>query len=356
MGRLVALWIVAGASACIRDNWTYSPRPQVVGSPSDAAGDGADAPDVVTADIPADHSADVLVDATTDAPDDRPPSVDALPMDAGGNDAGSTDLGPADVGTRDSGAGDVGSADAGSVDANPPDTGTGCPAGMALIPAGQFLMGDASGTEPLAMPVHGVRLRAFCLDVTEVTVAAYEACPSASCTAPGTLPACNWGVTDRRNHPINCVTVEQARAYCQWRSGAGLPTEAQWEYAARRADGQPYPWGDAAPGSQLCWSGGGSIQSSTCPVRSFPAGASLHGLFDMVGSIAELTSDWFSTYTGNSTTVVDNPVGPASGSIRVIRGGNWRSTAANDVRVWYREGIDTNVPFSTGVGFRCMRE
>ncbi len=331
VGRLVALWTVVGALACVRDDWRYYSRSPDAGSPSDVA---------------------------TDAPDDRPLAIDAPPADSGSTDIGttdigSTDIGSTDIGTTDIGTTDIGTTDIGTTDVGTTDTGTGCPAGMALIPAGQFLMGDATGTEPLALPVHGVRLRAFCLDVTEVTVRAYRECPTAmGCTPTATLPACNWGVSGRDDHPINCVTAEQAIAYCVWRGGASLPTEAQWEYAARGVDGRMYPWGPEAPGAQLCWSGGGTIQPNTCPVRMFPAGA--RGLFDMGGGIAELTSDRYFTYTGNMTTYVDDPVSTGGSTIRIIRGGNWRSTSANDVRAWYREGLE--VSYSTGVGFRCMRQ
>jgi formylglycine-generating enzyme required for sulfatase activity len=206
--------------------------------------------------------------------------------------------------------------------------------------------------EPLALPVHGVRLSAFCLDVAEVTVDAYHGCPTATCTSPGIQPTCNWNVAGRGGHPVNCVTFAQAQTYCASRSGATLPTEAQWEYAARGVDGRPYPWGDAAPASQLCWSGGGTVQPNTCAGRAFPASGPF-GLFDMAGGVSEMTLDWYGPYFGNASSFEMDPPGPASGPGRIIRGGSWRSTSANDVRVYSRELMDA--AYATAVGFRCAR-
>ena len=127
---------------------------------------------------------------------------------------------------------------------------------MVLIPAGSFMMGDADTASRDAQPSHMVTLSAFCIDLTEVTVAAWRGCTSAGCTAPAAGGYCNWGMTGRETHPINCVDWNQSRAYCQSRGG-DLPTEAQWEYAARGPDAVShlYPWGNAAPDSQLCWRG-----------------------------------------------------------------------------------------------------
>ncbi len=105
-----------------------------------------------------------------------------------------------------------------------------CPSGMAVIPAGTFVMGAADLSSYRATPVHTVTLTSYCMDVTEVTVAAYATCPSETCTAPATSTNGNWMAAGRDNHPINCVTWDQSRAYCQWVHGGGgdLPTEAQW--------------------------------------------------------------------------------------------------------------------------------
>jgi len=220
-------------------------------------------------------------------------------------------------------------------------------------------MGDADTASLRAQPPHMVTLSAYCMDLTEVTVAAYRGCTS--CTAPTAGTAGfpgnngNWGVTGRDNHPVNLVDWNQARAYCQSRGG-DLPTEAQWEYAARGSDvaNHIYPWGNAAPASQLCWSGG-TIRTSTCPVQSYPAGNSPFGLFDMAGNVNEWTRDFYASYT--SAAAID-PTGPTSGQNRVYRGGAWFFTSGTlgtiDVRAAYR--FDGTPTLRDGrVGFRCAR-
>ena len=216
-------------------------------------------------------------------------------------------------------------------------------------------MGDADTLSYQAQPPHMVQLSAYCMDLTEVTVAAYRLCTAPGCTTPSTGSSCNWGVTGRDNHPINCVDWNQSRAYCQSRGG-DLPTEAQWEYAARGSDvvNHIYPWGNAAPASQLCWSGG-TIRTSTCPVQSYPAGNSPFGLFDMAGNVNEWTRDFYASYT--SAAAID-PTGPTSGQNRVYRGGAWFFTSGTlgtiDVRAAYR--FDGTPTLRDGrVGFRCAR-
>jgi formylglycine-generating enzyme required for sulfatase activity len=228
---------------------------------------------------------------------------------------------------------------------------TACPSGMVLIPAGTFTMGSSVG-EPMERPVHLVELAAFCIDTTEVTVAAYSACTASGCSRPTTGVTYNWGVKGRENHPINGVDWFQASAFCRWRSSAALPTEAQWEYAARGGDERPYPWGFDAPGSQLCWSGGGSFRTSTCPVRSFPAGASPAGLFDMAGNVWEWTADWMGDYTSGGSAAALNPTGPSTGAERVFRGGQWFSSVSSAVRTTSRGSADPS--FRDFAGFRCV--
>lgn len=227
-----------------------------------------------------------------------------------------------------------------------------CPTGMVLIPAGSFMMGDAAGYQ--AQPAHMVTLSAFCMDLTEVTVAAWRGCSAPGCTAPDTSTNCNWSASPgaREDHPINCVDWNQARAYCGF-LGGDLPTEAQWEYAARGMDSAShlYPWGNAAPGSQLCWSGGSVDRSSTCPVRSFPTGLSPFGVFDMAGNVCEWTLDWHASYS--SAAAVD-PTGPVSGDARVTRGGSWLDGFAYQVKAASRQGGFPMLRFVSG-GFRCSR-
>ena len=210
--------------------------------------------------------------------------------------------------------------------------------GRAAIPAGTFTMGDASNTSKAGQ----VTVSAYCMDRAEVTTAAYATCvKSGKCTAADAGKAdnsCNAGVTGRGNHPINCVDWTQATAYCA-AQGQRLPTEEEWEYAARGTDGRIYPWGNAEPAGQLCWNGEGNSlgkdnRNSTCAVASFPAGNSPFGLSDMSGNVLEWTS---SAYNG--------------GADRVYRGGNWLSDGPSFVRSAFRwVGPSNRDGF---LGFRC---
>lgn len=224
-----------------------------------------------------------------------------------------------------------------------------CPSGMSLIPSGAFSMGSTTG-DPDERPVRRVELAAFCIDVTEVTTASYASCPPTACSAPSLGASYNWGMAGRESHPINGVDWAQAMAFCRWRSGATLPTEAQWEYAARGVDSRVFPWGDTMPASQLCWSGSGTVRTGTCAIGSFPAGASPFGVLDMAGNVPEWTADWYAGYPSDGGTE-RNPSGPASGTSRVFRGGYWHSSFPSPVRAASRNSIDP--AYRDYVGFRC---
>ena len=234
----------------------------------------------------------------------------------------------------------------GSIDSAFPTT---CPAGTSLIPAGAFVMGDPDPSTPYAQPPHRVTItRAFCLDVTEVTVGAYGLCVGRGCTEPTADRDCNW-MRDRTTHPINCVDWDQARDYCH-SVGGELPTEAQWEFAARGTDGRRYPWGNEEPTSRLCSDHQGMPGVTTCPVGSFPA--SLHGLFDMEGNVDEWTLDGFSAY--EAAEAVD-PLSPWTDSRRTRRGmASWASAPPVLVRVATRFPGDENRSQPV-TGFRCVR-
>ncbi len=220
----------------------------------------------------------------------------------------------------------------------PPST-----AGMLAIPAGSFQMGSNNGNSD-QQPVHTETVGSFLMDEFEVTVDQYAACVSAGkCTAAGTGWSCNAGVGGRGNHPINCVDWNQADAYCT-SLGKRLPTEVEWEYAARGTDGREYPWGNAAPASQLCWSGGGASQPGTCAVGSYPRGESPFGVQDMAGNVWEWTS---SLYTPNYSSA-------STGTARVYRGGSWISLASSYVRSAYRV-YDGPSNQNYTLGFRCAR-
>jgi formylglycine-generating enzyme required for sulfatase activity len=249
---------------------------------------------------------------------------------------------------------------------------------MVLIPAGVFEMGsvDGDGTE---LPVHKVAVEGFAMDVTEVTTAQYEACvrgdacPPASDTAdwPGigqqqhvaASTLCNTGKPHRESHPINCVDASMAETYCRW-AGKRLPTEEEWEYAARGTDGRAYPWGDQPPDAtrvnacaQECLPLmrllgqprpplyiGEDGWEATAPVGSFPAGMSPFGLLDMAGNVWEWTSSGYSK----------DYASPRSDSSRVYRGGSWHSNDASHLRTFER-GRNEPRQHPFWVGFRCAR-
>jgi formylglycine-generating enzyme required for sulfatase activity len=219
------------------------------------------------------------------------------------------------------------------------------------IPAGDFQMGSPPGVgRDDEHPQHRMHVNAFEMHRTEVTVAAYQECVTAGrCTPADRGGACNAGVAGRANHPINCVDWSQARAYCEFRGGR-LPTEPEWEYAARGTDGRTYPWRSGAPLNQLCWSGVRG-RSSTCPVGAFPSGVSPFGLFDMAGNVWEWTATEYLAYStapgGYGGTSLQN-------NTRVLRGGGWDGVGAAVFRAVDRGGLGVTYRIDS-LGFRCAR-
>ncbi len=219
--------------------------------------------------------------------------------------------------------------------------------GMVAIAGGEFAMGSNDGDAD-ERPVHPVQVAAFAIDRTEVTTAAYRACvASGGCTATARGAYCNLGHAGTDGQPINCVDFAQASAFCARRS-LRLPTEEEWEYAARGDDGRTYPWGEATPRSQLCWDGPGSEagerqRRGTCDVGAHAGGRSPFGLEDMAGNVWEWTSDFYTPGYGKPPT-----------NLRVIRGGTWFGYDRADVRASLRFRV-----FATardyGIGFRCAK-
>jgi formylglycine-generating enzyme required for sulfatase activity/tetratricopeptide (TPR) repeat protein len=217
-----------------------------------------------------------------------------------------------------------------------------CPAQMAQIPGGNFWMGSKSGlNSPDESPRFQTSVASFCLDSTEVTVGAYAECVRAgTCTAAASgTTTCNGRHADRLTHPINCVSGEQAVAYCASR-GERLPTEIEWEYAARGGPKQlKYPWGDGSPDGRACWK-----NRMSCPVKTYPAGA--FGLFDMTGNVWEWTSSDYSPYPF--------PARPGEVHQKVYRGGSW----SRRFEKWMHVGLRNRwSPKEHGahLGFRCAR-
>ena len=202
------------------------------------------------------------------------------------------------------------------------------PGEMVPVPAGKFMMGCVSGDSNCQSdekPYHEVALDAYSIDKHEVTISEYFACVLAGkCTNPSTGGGCNFGAADRKKHPVNCVDWTQSKSYCEW-AGKRLPTEAEWEKAARGTDGRIYPWGNTAATCNyaVMYEGNnGCGKNSTWDVCSKTAGNSPYGACDMAGNVWEWVADFYSDsyYTGSPTS---NPKGPGSGQYRVLRGGSW---------------------------------
>jgi formylglycine-generating enzyme required for sulfatase activity len=255
----------------------------------------------------------------------------------------------------------------------------GCRPGMVMIEGATFAMGSAADAETPSdeTPPHGVSVKAFCLDVTEVTVDAYAGC--ASCDRPlmtvefeGLTPNgrsfesqfCNRA--EARGHPINCIDWSQAGSYCA-AQGKRLPTEAEWELAARGKDARTYPWGQAPPSGErlnACgaecsrmlterrekvgkgpWPamyGDDDADPATAPVGRHPAGATPAGVLDLAGNVWEWTSSPYCPYGKDD----------CGDSRRVLRGGGWDTTESQDVRAARRY---PSAPTARGrsIGFRC---
>jgi serine/threonine-protein kinase len=219
--------------------------------------------------------------------------------------------------------------------------------GMTLVyvPGGTFLMGNDDMSN--AQPVHSVTLGSYWIDRTEVSNAQYALCvESGKCSASGYAD-------DAANYGDECPAVDilwqQAVNYCAW-AGGRLPTEAEWEYAARGPEGNVYPWGDEFDCSRGNFYGEcDEFEDAPSPVDGFESGASWCGALNMAGNVSEWVEDWYDGYTG--TTYQSDAFGTL---YKVLRGGNWNSDQL-DVRSDHRDILTPNNK-DTNVGFRCVSE
>ena len=221
---------------------------------------------------------------------------------------------------------------------------------MVYVPGGMFQMGSAE-TDSLAsdpeFPQHAVTLDSFWIDSTEVTNGQYDLC-----VADGTCWPSGYQEDEERTgpeYPVETVSWDNAATYCEW-AGGRLPTEAEWEYAARGPEGKIYPWGNEAPTTELCTFDNNVI--GTTAAGSLPAGASWCGALDMAGNVAEWVADWYGeNYYGGSP--AQNPPGPETSDLKVTRGGSWGSDEVR-VRAADRSYVLPPDHIYGGLGFRCV--
>lgn len=220
---------------------------------------------------------------------------------------------------------------------------------MIAIPAGEFIMGNDAGDDD-EKPAHKVFVDAFEIDQFEVTNEQFQAFVEQTgyvteAEKAGESRTWRTFAEGKPRHPVVMVTWNDAVAYCQW-CGKRLPTEAEWEKAARGTEGFIYPWGnewalDKANTEESGYRG-------TTIVGSFPAGASPYGVMDMAGNVAEWTSDWYDAYPGSTFTSAY-----FGKKYRVIRGGGWFSDS-HLVRTTERSCSTVDLR-NDDVGFRCAR-
>jgi formylglycine-generating enzyme required for sulfatase activity len=226
-----------------------------------------------------------------------------------------------------------------------------------IVQAGCFIMGDSKAMSVNEHPSHMVTVPEFKLDKYEVTTAQYKACVDAvGCTAAETHSGCNYNISGKENHPINCISWEQSKAYCAW-AGKRLPTEAEWEKAARGIDERKYPWGNSELDCDHAVQNATSCgNSGTAPVGSKPAGASPYGVMDMIGNVWEfIEDDWHDGYTNapsDGSAWIDVP----RTSYRVMRGQSWKDTVVYFINSSSRTSSCSTCGGERNKGFRCARD
>ncbi|GJL49123.1 MAG: hypothetical protein NPIRA01_03500 [Nitrospirales bacterium] len=228
---------------------------------------------------------------------------------------------------------------------------------MVTIPHGEFIRGSGVGSgRPDERPQRNIYLHSYKIDTYEVSNKHYvQFLKSTGHKEPfnafGKGPLSEQtGIEDL---PVVQVTWNDAEDYCLW-AGKRLPTEAEWEKAARGTDGRAFPWGDASPSSTLSvydreWRAGGAL----LPVGTLPQGVSPYGVHNMSGNVREWVQDWYAKdYYAESP--ARDPIGPDHGILKVIRGGSWHSFEA-DIRASSR-GKGGFALKTHGIGFRCAQD
>jgi formylglycine-generating enzyme required for sulfatase activity len=217
------------------------------------------------------------------------------------------------------------------------------------VPAGEFMMGSDpevdSDADPDEAPPHKVYLDAYRISRYEITNAQYARCVRATvCEEPGDLAY--YSDQNYANHPVVYVSWFNAKAFCRWMGGR-LPTEAEWEYAARGPEGHVYPWGNDLPSCE--WAQFGGCAGDLAPVGTRPDGASWCGTEDMAGNVWEWTADWYGPYPYEHQ---ENPTGPGTGESKVERGGSF-DFDQGDLRAADRVNDPPGLGYFN-IGFRCV--
>jgi prepilin-type processing-associated H-X9-DG protein len=237
---------------------------------------------------------------------------------------------------------------------------------MPLVPGGSFTMGSPYNVSCGTPPTQEVTLTGYWIYKYEVTVEQYlDFCSTTSRALPAFPTGYSWmgksGWTDPtlQKHPIVNVSWFDCKAYADW-AGVSLPTEAQWEYAARGPQEYNYPWGGIATvidslngwDQNKCanYDNSSFVGKSTCQIGSFPKGGSWCGVQDMAGNVNEWCFDWYSA--NYSSTPVTNPIGPTSGTNRIVRSGSWGGDDHDICSANHYASNPTLVDFS--YGFRCV--
>lgn len=222
---------------------------------------------------------------------------------------------------------------------------------MRLVPAGEFTMGSNEVEDE--QPIHQVHLDAFYLDQFETTAGRYATFLKETQLAPPR----HWDevrLPQDDDRPVIGVTWFMAENYCHW-AGKRLPTEAEWEKAARGSDGRTYPWGNEEPTAEhgnfgkRRWAG----YDTLAPVGSFKAGLSPYGIADLAGNVWEWVADWYAA-DYYQTSPSKNPTGPAHGEAKSLRGGGWNYEGLL-ARSADRNRDDPTAGISS-YGFRCAKD
>lgn len=233
------------------------------------------------------------------------------------------------------------------------------------VAGGSFEMGCGAGDTDCNdpdNPGHDVSVSSFYIERTEVSVADYRACVDAGgCSAAATDLDCNYGDPALDNHPINCVTWQQAADYCGW-MGRRLPTEAEWEFAAAGVDSRPFPWGSGEASCALAhmfstvgeMGDYGCMTGKTSPVEAYENGASLVGALQMAGNVDEWVADWYAVdyYDAGENS---DPQGPSDGTQKVNRGGDLFDASALNLRVFERRKANPDA-VAPEHGLRCAAD